>query len=83
MNNQCLPVGKMSKMAAKVLAEANELKNREIDLVDKNISSFDELPGICEYFFLVDFIMTKYGFGCQYEFIQFCMKKNICYFGIR
>jgi hypothetical protein len=35
-------------MAQKVLAEANELKNREIDLVDKNIQKFDDLSGICK-----------------------------------
>uniref|UniRef100_A0A182KGN9 Disease resistance R13L4/SHOC-2-like LRR domain-containing protein n=1 Tax=Anopheles christyi TaxID=43041 RepID=A0A182KGN9_9DIPT len=51
MSNQpvvsCLPVtaNKMSK-AKKVLDEARETKNREIDLVDRNISTFEELPGL-------------------------------------
>jgi hypothetical protein len=47
---QCLPVGgkNMSKVK-KILEEARELQTREIDLVDRNISSFDELPGICKY----------------------------------
>ena len=54
MSNQpvvsCLPVSanKMSK-AKKVLDEARETKNREIDLVDRNISTFEELPGLREY----------------------------------
>lgn len=45
----CLPVqAKMSK-AKKVLDEARETQNRELDLVDKGISSFEELPGLCKY----------------------------------
>lgn len=45
----CLPVQvKMSK-ARKALAEAREIKNPELDLVDKGIHSFEELPGLCEY----------------------------------
>lgn len=44
----CLPVqAKMSK-AKKVLDEARDTQNREIDLVDKGISSFEELPGLCK-----------------------------------
>lgn len=47
---QCLPVGagkNMSKVK-KILEEAQNLQNRELDLVDKNLHSFDELPNICE-----------------------------------
>lgn len=47
---QCLPVstGKNMSKAKKILEEARELQNREIDLVDKNISSLDEIPNICK-----------------------------------
>lgn len=38
----------MSK-AKKVIEDAREINNPEIDLVDKNISSFDEMPGICKF----------------------------------
>lgn len=38
----------MSK-AKKVLDEARDTQNREIDLVDKGISTFEELPGLREY----------------------------------
>lgn len=37
----------MSK-AKKVLDEARETQNRELDLVDKGIVSFEELPGLCK-----------------------------------
>jgi len=43
----CIPVNanKMSKHK-KVLDEARETQNREIDLVDKNITNFEEMPGL-------------------------------------
>ena len=42
----CLPnTSKMSK-AKKVLDEAREIRNPELDLVDKGISSFEETPGL-------------------------------------
>lgn len=49
MSQQCLPVNssKMSK-TKKILDEAREIQNKEIDLVDRNISTFDEMPGICK-----------------------------------
>ena len=37
----------MSK-AKKVIEEAKENNNPEIDLVDKGLSSLDEIPGLCE-----------------------------------
>lgn len=44
----CIPnTGKMSK-AKKVVEEAKEIGNPEIDLVDKGISSLDEIPGLCK-----------------------------------
>ncbi|XP_043479652.1 ras suppressor protein 1 [Leptopilina heterotoma] len=42
----CIPAaGKMAK-AKKVLDEAREIQNPELDLADKGISSFDEMPGL-------------------------------------
>lgn len=44
----CIPnTSKMSK-AKKVIEEAKEINNPEIDLVDKGISSLDEIPGLCK-----------------------------------
>lgn len=39
---------KMSKVK-KILAEAREVQNREIDLVDQNISALEECPSLSEY----------------------------------
>lgn len=48
----CIPhTAKMSK-AKKVIEEAKEINNPEIDLVDKNISNLDEIPGLCKTLFL-------------------------------
>lgn len=37
----------MSKVK-KIIAEAEDSKNPELDLADKGITSFDELPGVCK-----------------------------------
>lgn len=37
----------MSK-AKKVVEEAKEIGNPEIDLVDKGLTSLDEIPGLCK-----------------------------------
>lgn len=44
----CIPAGKMSK-AKKVLDEAREIQNPELDLADKAIATFEEMPGLREY----------------------------------
>lgn len=44
----CVPVPKMSK-ARKIVEEAKENKNPELDLADKTLTSFEELPGLCKY----------------------------------
>jgi hypothetical protein len=36
----------------RVLEEAREIKNPELDLVEKGILAFEELPGLCELFLL-------------------------------
>lgn len=38
----------MSKVK-KILAEAREIQNREIDLVDQNISALEECPSLSEF----------------------------------
>lgn len=44
----CIPnTAKMSR-AKKVIEEAKEINNPEIDLVDKGLSSLDEIPGLCK-----------------------------------
>lgn len=48
--NQCLPVaGKSMSKVKKIIEEARDLQTREIDLVDRNLRSFDEIPNICEW----------------------------------
>lgn len=55
----CIPnTGKMSK-AKKVIEEAKEINNPEIDLVDKGISSLDEVPGLCKS--VVAVVFAFYG----------------------
>lgn len=44
----CMPVGSKTSKAKKVLDEAHEAHARELDLVDKAIVSFDEMPGLCK-----------------------------------
>lgn len=46
----CLPVNPKMSKAKKVLDEARELKIQELDLVDRNISTFDELSGLRKFF---------------------------------
>lgn len=56
----CLPnATKMSK-AKKVLDEAREIRNPELDLVDKGISSFEETPGLRKWNLLYE-AFTKFG----------------------
>ncbi len=42
-----LDFNKMSKVK-KLLDDAKEQNNPEIDLVDKGITSFEEMPGLCK-----------------------------------
>lgn len=50
MSQQCLPVsGKNMSKVKKILEEANQAQTREIDLVERNLHSFDEIPSICEW----------------------------------
>ncbi len=47
--NQCLPIqSKMSAKTKKILEEVKENQIKEVDLVDKNISSFEDVPSICK-----------------------------------
>jgi len=49
MSQSCIPVSAKMSKAKKVLDEARETQNRELDLVDKGLTSFEEMPGLCEY----------------------------------
>lgn len=44
----CLPMNSKMSKVKKALDEAREIRARELDLVDKNVISFDEMPGLCE-----------------------------------
>lgn len=44
----CLPMNNKMSKVKKALDEAHETRARELDLVDKNVVSFDEMPGLCK-----------------------------------
>lgn len=46
----CLPVNSKMSKAKKCIDEARDSQNRELDLVDKNVSSFDEMSGLRKCF---------------------------------
>lgn len=46
----CLPMNNKMSKVKKALDEAHETRARELDLVDKNVVSFDEMPGLCKLF---------------------------------
>lgn len=51
----------MSK-AKKVLEEAREIENPELDLFDKGISTFEEMPGLCKSVITILYVVfTKFG----------------------
>lgn len=45
----CLPMNSKMSKVKKALDEAHESRARELDLVDKNVFSFDEMPGLCKF----------------------------------
>lgn len=46
----CLPTnGKMSK-AKKAIEDAKQIQNPELDLVDKNVVSFEEISSVRKYY---------------------------------
>lgn len=45
----CLPMNSKMSKVKKALEEARETHTRELDLVDKNVISFDEMPGLCKF----------------------------------
>lgn len=45
----CIPTNSKMSKAKKVIDEAKEIGNPELDLMDKGICSFEEMPGLCEY----------------------------------
>lgn len=75
----CIPnTAKMSK-AKKVIEEAKEINNPEIDLVDKGISSLDEIPGLCKYSltYLFFLLCRKTSFV---RTVSQQLKTNVCFF---
>ncbi|KAG8314499.1 Ras suppressor protein 1 [Homalodisca vitripennis] len=45
----CLPTHPKMSRAKKVIEEAKEIQNPELDLADKGITTFEEMPGLCKY----------------------------------
>ena len=58
----CLPAVavtvKMSSKARKIVEEARDLGNPELDLADRGVASFEELPGLRESFSLFCSLFT-------------------------
>lgn len=52
----CLPLNSKMSKVKKALDEAQEAQVRELDLVDKNVVSFDEMPALCEYLTVKQYI---------------------------
>lgn len=50
----CIPTNTKMSKAKKVIDEAKEIQNPELDLMDKGISSFEEMPGLCKYIWMHD-----------------------------
>lgn len=44
----CNFVGNKMTKPKKIIEEAREIKNPELDLVEKNILAFEELTGLCK-----------------------------------
>lgn len=55
----CLPVNSKMSKAKKTIDEARETHNRELDLVDKNVYTFDEMSGLCKF---LNFFFTSLRF---------------------
>lgn len=47
----CLPHNAKMSKAKKVLEESREIKNPELDLFDKGVSTFEEMPGLRKFRF--------------------------------
>lgn len=58
----CLPTNAKMSKAKKVLEEAREIENPELDLFDKGISTFEEMPGLCKSVITILYVVfTKFG----------------------
>lgn len=57
----CLPMNSKMSKVKKALDEAREIQARELDLVDKNVFSFDEMPGLRKLF--AEFCFDRSEFG--------------------
>lgn len=45
----CLPTNPKMSRAKRAIEEAKEIKNPELDLADKGVSTFEEMPGLCKW----------------------------------
>lgn len=45
----CLPMNSKMSKVKKALDDARDSRARELDLVDKNVISFDEMPGLRKF----------------------------------
>lgn len=61
----CLPMNSRMSKVKKALDEARETQTRELDLVDKNVSSFDEMSGLRK---------SIYHFSNSYEHLNMVLQ---------
>lgn len=55
----CLPTTPKMSKAKKVIEEAQENQNPELDLADKGVVSFEEMPGLSECTKIKHFLLRK------------------------
>jgi hypothetical protein len=55
----CLPTTPKMSKAKKVIDEAQENQNPELDLADKGVVSFEEMPGLSECTKFKHFLLRK------------------------
>ena len=67
----CNFVGSKAMKPKKVLEEAREIRNPELDLVEKGISAFEELPGLCK-----SYAISSFTFGESPTFTLFLFSVN-------
>ncbi|XP_025832396.1 ras suppressor protein 1-like isoform X1 [Agrilus planipennis] len=62
----CLPNSSKMSKAKRVLEEAKEIQNPEIDLIDRNISTFEELPGLFSMLNITRLTLSHNKIKCKY-----------------
>lgn len=65
----CIPNAARMSKAKKVLEEAREIQNPELDLSDKGVATFEEMPGLCKWHVavaLLNLVCCRTGRGSRW-----------------